>query len=432
VFFIAAAFYYMNRADQECGTTFSWVTRTMGPWWGWIGGWAICTTGILVVGSLADVAARYGLLLVGWDSAAESKAAVTALAVAIIALMTLICVLGTELSARVQNVMIFAQVLALLLFAVVALVKVFGDSAPEGSLDPSISWLSPFALDDTGVLVSGLLIGVFIYWGWESAVNLTEETEDSASAPGRAAVLSTVVLLVTYLSVAIAVVAFAGLGRVAEFEDDDAILSTLATDVLGTPWDQLIVLAVLTSALASTQTTILPASRTSLSMARAGAMPSALGHVHRRYLTPHVSTIVIGALAALWYVVVNALSENFLFDTLSALSLMIAFYYALSGFACVIYYRRELLKSVRNFLFIGVAPFLGAALLAFLFVRSVIDLADPEASYSGGSVLGLGVPLVIGGAFLLLGALLMVLWRLGNPTGFFRRRGFEAVAPAVD
>jgi amino acid transporter len=141
---------------------------------------------------------------------------------------------------------------------------------------------------------------VFIYWGWESAVNLTEETEDSETAPGRAAVLSTVILLVTYLSVAVAVVAFAGLDRVAEFEDDDAILSTLATDVLGTPWDQLIVLAVLTSPLASTQTTILPASRTVLLMARAGAMPDALGRVHQRFLTPHVSTIVIGILATVW------------------------------------------------------------------------------------------------------------------------------------
>ncbi len=89
------------------------------------------------------------------------------------------------------------------------------------------------------MLVSGLLIGVFIYWGWESAVNLTEETEDSETTPGKAAVLSTVILLVSYVSVAIAVVAFAGLERVGEFEDDDAILSTLATDVLGTPWDQL-------------------------------------------------------------------------------------------------------------------------------------------------------------------------------------------------
>jgi amino acid transporter len=431
MFFIAAAFYYMNRADQDCGTTFSWVTRAMGPWWGWMGGWAICTTGILVVGSLADVAARYGLLLVGWDSAAESKAAVTAIAVVIIAVMTLVCVLGTELSARVQNVMIFAQVIALLVFAVVALAKVIGGTAPEGSLDPELSWLSPFALEDTGVLVSGLLIGVFIYWGWESAVNLTEETQDSETTPGKAAVLSTVILLVTYLSVAIAVVAFAGLDRVAEFEDDDAILSTLATDVLGTPWDQLVVLAVLTSALASTQTTILPASRTVLSMARATAMPGALGSIHPRYLTPHVSTIVIGILATVWYVVVNSLSENFLFDTLSALSLMIAFYYALSGIACVIYYRRELTKSVRNFLFIGVAPLTGGLLLGFLFIRSVFDLADPDASYSGASVLGLGVPLVIGGSFLLLGFVLMLIWRYGHKAEYFRRRGFEAVAPQV-
>ncbi len=431
MFFIAAAFYYMNRADQDCGTTFSWVTRAMGPWWGWMGGWAICTTGILVVGSLADVAARYGLLLVSWDSAAESKAAVTAIAVVIIAVMTLVCVLGTELSARVQNVMIFAQVVALLVFAVVALAKVIGGTAPEGSLDPELSWLSPFALEDTGVLVSGLLIGVFIYWGWESAVNLTEETQDSETTPGKAAVLSTVILLVTYLSVAIAVVAFAGLDRVAEFEDDDAILSTLATDVLGTPWDQLVVLAVLTSALASTQTTILPASRTVLSMARATAMPGPLGSIHPRYLTPHVATIVIGILATVWYVVVNTLSENFLFDTLSALSLMIAFYYALSGLACVIYYRRELTKSVRNFLFIGLAPLTGGLLLGFLFIRSVFDLADPDASYSGGAVLGLGVPLVIGGLFLLLGFVLMLIWRYGHKAEYFRRRGFEAVPPEV-
>ena len=360
MFFIAAAFYYMNRADQDCGTTFSWVTRALGPWPGWLGGWAICTTGILVVGSLADVAARYFFLLIGADGAADSKAAVTILAVAIIGAMTLICVLGTDLSARLQNILIGAQVGALLLFAVVALVKVGSGDAPDGSLDPSLSWLNPLEIDETSALIAGLLTGVFIYWGWESAVNLTEEVEDSATAPGRAAVISTLILLVTYVSVAIAVVAFAGLDRIAEFEDDDAILSTLATDVLGTPWDQLIVLAVLTSALASTQTTILPASRTTLSMgARRARCRRRWRRIHPRFQTPHVSTWLIGALAALWYAVVNSLSENFLFDTLSALSLMIAFYYALSGIACVVYYRHELTRSVRNFLFIGVAPFVG-------------------------------------------------------------------------
>ena len=38
MFFIAAAFYYMNRVDTDCGTTFSWVTRALGPYWGFMGG----------------------------------------------------------------------------------------------------------------------------------------------------------------------------------------------------------------------------------------------------------------------------------------------------------------------------------------------------------------------------------------------------------
>ena len=44
---IATAFLYLNRVDPDCGTTFSWVTRAMGPWFGWIGGWAIMMTGVL-------------------------------------------------------------------------------------------------------------------------------------------------------------------------------------------------------------------------------------------------------------------------------------------------------------------------------------------------------------------------------------------------
>ncbi|AHY48251.1 Amino acid permease (plasmid) [Rubrobacter radiotolerans] len=423
MFFIAAAFYHMNRVDQDCGTTFSWATRALGPWAGWMGGWAICVSGVLVIGSLADVASRYTYLLLGFEGAAGSKAAVTALALVFIGVMTAICVYGIEPSARLQNTMIVMQVTALVVFAGVALFRVFSGSAPEGSTVPELAWFSPFAIDNGGALISGLLIGVFIYWGWESAVNLTEETTDGRTASGRAALLSTVILLATYLSVAVAVVAFAGVGTASEFADDDAILSTVAGGVLGTTLGKVVVFAVLVSALASTQTTVIPASRTSLSMAKAGAMPGLFGRVHPRFLTPHASTIAIGLLAAVWYGVVNSISENFLFDTLSALSLMVAFYYSLTGFACVIYYRRELFKSAKNLLFIGVAPLLGASLLSYLFVRSLLVLADPGESYTGGSLFGFGLPMVIGVGFLLLGVAFMVLWRIfGESRGFFGRR----------
>ena len=85
---IASAFYYLNKADQDCGTTFSWVTRAMGPWFGWIGGWAIAMTGVLVVGSLADTAVRFGLLTFGLDSLTENTALVVGLTVVVIVAMT--------------------------------------------------------------------------------------------------------------------------------------------------------------------------------------------------------------------------------------------------------------------------------------------------------------------------------------------------------
>jgi amino acid transporter len=431
MFLIAAAFYYMNRADQDAGTTFSWVTRALGPWLGWLGGWAICTTGILVVGSLADVGARYTYLLFGWDSAAASKTAVMVLAVTYIVVMTAICIIGTELTARLQDVMIVGQVGAMILFAAVALGKVYAGDAPEGSEKPQLDWLSPFAVSDFSTLVSALLIGVFIYWGWESAVNLTEETKDSARAPGLAAVVSTVLLLVTYVGVSVAVVAYAGLDLLAEYDDDDAIFGVLAGDVLGSPWDKLVLFAIVTSAVASTQTTIIPSSRTSFSMARQDALPRAFAAIHPRFHTPWFSTAVIAGLAIVWYVPLNILSENFLYDTISALSLMIAFYYALTGLACVVYYRRELTKSVKNFLFIGVGPLVGAVVLGYLFVKSAIDLSDEANSYSGQGILGMGTPFVIGMGFLLLGGILLLLWRLGGHAGFFSRRAFEAVDPAV-
>ncbi len=371
MFFIAAAFLYLNRVDQDCGTTFSWVTRTMGPWVGWIGGWAIFTTGVLVIGSLADVSAFYLFDLFGLKDLRNSREAVVIFACLIIAAMTAIVVIGTQVSARVQRVMVFSQVAILLLFVVVGVVRLATGDVPDRSIDPSLSWISPFAVENYSALLSGLLLGVFIYWGWESAVNLTEETEDSATAPGLAGLTSTLVLLVTYIGVAVVLIAVAGLQKIERFDDDAGVLGAVGADVLGGDLSKLLVIAIIISGIASTQTTILPASRTSLSMATAGAFPRAFASIHPRFLTPGFGTIAIGVVATIWYVGASIVSDNFLFDSLSALSLMIAFYYALTGVACAVYYRHELLRSAKNFVFIGVAPLLGAALLGYLLFESV-------------------------------------------------------------
>jgi amino acid transporter len=426
MFLVAGGYYYMNRADPDCGTSFSWVTKAMGPSLGWTAGWAIVVADVIVMANLAQIAGLYTFLLFDWQSAADSTFWVTFVGVIWIIIMTAIVTIGIELSARTQVGLLGAEVITLAAFAAVALIKVYAGGAPSTAVHPSLSWINPFAVS-TSAITAGMLLAVFIYWGWDTTATVNEETEDSTEAPGKATVVSTLILLGIYVIVAVAAVSYAGLGELRHNKDD--VLSALGGEVFGSPLDKILIIAVLTSAAASTQTTILPTARTTLSMARAKAAPKALGRVHPRFLTPHISTILMGVASIVWYVALTILSEDILFDSLAALGLMIAFYIGITGFACAIYYRRELFNSVKNFFFIGVGPAAGGVILFYLLIKNGIDLADPANSESGNSWFGIGPPLVIALFFLVLGVVLM-LWQRGVSPEFFRRRP-ETVPPEL-
>jgi amino acid transporter len=425
MFCIAFAYRYMNQADPDCGTTFTWATRALGPYAGWMGGWAIVVTDVIVMATLAQIAGIYSFLLFDWNSAAESTFAVIVAGVIWIAIMTAICYIGIELSARTQRILLTVEILTLAAFAVVALIKVYVNN-PAGSLHVDLAWFSPFAVDSWSALVDGVLLGVFIYWGWDSGVAVNEESEDSAVGPGRAAIVSTLLLLGIYIVVSAAAQAYGGPQFLIDNSDD--VLSVLGGKVFPSPIDKLLIIAVLTSASASTQTTILPTARTTLSMARQKAIPKAFGEVDPRHQTPGFSTLLMGAVSIAWFIAVVAISTNVLGDSITALGFGIAFYYGLTGFACVVFYRRELLKSARNFFYAGVLPFLGGAMLTGIFVKAFIDYKETDSGYSK-PILGLGTPVVIGVGSLLVGVVAMLIERFAYPE-FFKRKP-TVVDPAV-
>jgi amino acid transporter len=419
MFCIAFAYRYMNKADPDCGTTFSWVTRGLGPSLGWLGGWAIVATDVIVMASLAQIAAIYSYLLFDWQSAADSQVAVMIAGVVWIVIMTAICYFGTELSANTQKVLLTAEILTLALFAVVALVKVYAND-PAGSMHVELSWFSPFAVDSFSSLVNGVLLGVFIYWGWDSGVAVNEESQDAANGPGKAAIVSTLLLLAIYLVVSAAAQAYGGPQTLIDNADD--VLSVLGGQVFGSPLDKLLIIAVLTSASASTQTTILPTARATLSMARQGAFPKRFGRIHPRYLTPSFSTLWMGTVSTIWFIFIELVSPtNVLGDSVIALGFGISFYYGITGFACAWYYRRELFKNVRNFVYAGVLPVLGGLMLLGLFVKALIDYGDPDSPDIYTSFLGVGTPVAIGVGALLLGVILLIPARFAYPA-FFRRK----------
>jgi amino acid transporter len=424
MFFIAASYYAMNRADPDCGTTFTWVSRGLGPVTGWLSGWALLIADILVMASLAQIAGKYSYLLVGADGAANSKWWVLIIGVIWIAVMSWICYVGIEVSARTQWFLLGAELVTLLAFAVVALSRVYAGSFHD-SVHPSLSWLNPFSLS-SAALSAGVLTAVFIYWGWDTAVAVNEETEDASRTPGKAAIISTFLLLGIYVVLAIAAQAVHGAGFLVKNQDD--VLSALGGDVFPWHFDKLLIIAVLTSASASTQTTILPATRATLSMAAHGALPKTFADITPRYLTPGVSTVWVGAVSIAWYVLLTIVSENILADSITATGLAIAFYLGITGIACVVYYRRILFRDLRTLVIAGLGPLVGAIMLGYVFVKNCIDLANPANAY-GGSLLGIGVPLMIGILTLILGVILMIAQWMVAPA-FFRRK-LETVDPAI-
>src|SRR5487761_2019874 len=98
----------LNKADPDCGTTFTWATRTFGPRTGWAGGWAIVAADVLVMASLAQVAGQYVFLLAGAKGIGSNPTSgwVLLVGLAWIASMTYICYRGIEVSAMFQRVLL--------------------------------------------------------------------------------------------------------------------------------------------------------------------------------------------------------------------------------------------------------------------------------------------------------------------------------------
>ena len=424
---IAAAFYYLNKADPDCGTNFTWVTRSIGPKSGWMGGWSSMVADLVIMPSLAGIAGGYTFQLVGLHKLAESRWWTMALGIVFILAMTWICVVGIEISARSQLAMLIIEFVVLVAFSGWALVKVLGHHI-DGSIQPSLSWLKPSGFGGMSGFTAGILAATFIYWGWDTAVSVNEECEDANRTPGVAAVLSTFILVVIYLVVAFAAQAVKGPKFLSD-NSDDVLAATgkvvFGSSGFGTFALKLLIIAVLSSAAASCQTTILPAARTALSMATHRALPKRFGEVDRRHLTPAVSTWVFGGISVVWYVGLVVASRigggDVLNWAVASVGLMISYYYGQTGIACAIYFRKHLFKSTKNFFFVGLFPLFGGLSLGAVFVKSIYDMTKKNYTTPPQTWLDVSPVLWLGMGAFLLGIPIMFWWRSREQT-FFRRR----------
>src|SRR3984957_20565630 len=132
----------LNKADPDCGTTFTWATRAFSPGVGWAG----VVADVLFMASLAQVAGQYIFLLFNARGIGTNPASgwVLLLGIIWIVVMTYICYRGIEVSANFQKALLGIEIVMLAVLSVTALVRVGSGHHPAQSLTPTLSWLNPF------------------------------------------------------------------------------------------------------------------------------------------------------------------------------------------------------------------------------------------------------------------------------------------------
>ncbi len=385
----------MNRFDPDCGTSFTWASRVLGPRTGWFaGGWGTIAADLLAMGSYAQIAGQYVFLFVGADAIGSNPTSVWVLLVGIgwIVGLTYVCYRGIEISARLQLWLVTIEVVMLLVMSAVAILKLANGTAPPGHLTPSWSWFNPTQIGSFSTFMQGMLLMIFIYWGWDTTTSVNEESEDPSRIPGTAGVISTFLLLATYLLVVISVQAFAGVGTHGIGLDNPNhqgdVLSVLGSSIfgsstVGTVFSRLLILMVLTSAAATTQTTILPNARTMLSMAFHKAIAPIFGRTHPRYLTPTFSTISFGVISVFYYAVLNFVAHgNVISDAVTATTFFAALYLGITGIAAAWHYRSSLSAGIGAAFSRVVMPALSAVALYTVLAWSIKTYLDPSQSYT--------------------------------------------------
>ncbi|NVN52078.1 APC family permease [Mycolicibacterium hippocampi] len=436
MFFAAYAYREMNKVAPDCGTSFTWTTKAFGPYVGWIGGWAAVVATVIVLSNLAGVAVQFFYQFIGDLFGNESIASLwenpivnVLTCLAFLGVATAISYRGITTTERVQFVLVGFQMVVLLTFAVVAFAK--SGSSPTG-IAFSFDWFSPAGLT-MSAFIAGLSGSIFAFWGWDTALTVNEESRDSDSAPGRAALLCVVSILMTYLLVAIATQMYAGVGTdgVGLGNEDiaDNVFGALAEPILGGPWHLFLFLAVLASSAASLITTFLPTSRTMLAMGTYGAFPKRFTTVHPRFMTPSFATVAAGVGAAVFYSVLTFVSESVLTDTIYSLGIMICFYYGLTAFGCVWFFRHSLFNSAYTVIFKLLFPLLGGLGLFAVLLITLRDSASPDYG-SGASIGGVGLVLILGLGLILAGVVVMLVMRARQPA-FFRGETLRRDTPAL-
>ena len=322
--FVALCYAELASMFVASGSAYSYAYASFGEFAAWMIGWNLILEYTIANVAVAVSWSHYARALLGgfglnvpWYLATDARSAsavpglleqaphvfgvplvFNALAVGIMALLTVLLLWGTHASVKLNNGFVVFKIAILLFFVGVAVTHVSAD-------DMLANW-QPFFPQGVRGTCTGAAIVFFSFIGFDSVSTLAEETHQPGRTIPRGIIGSLAICAALYCVVAAAfcgILPFSGLQELLAQSHGEPLTAVLAHVAPGMPWAVPVVavgaLAAQTTALLAFQ---IAQSRIFFAMARDGLLPQGLGAVHAKRRTPHRATwlagMLVGGLAA--------------------------------------------------------------------------------------------------------------------------------------
>ncbi|TGD88039.1 APC family permease [Mycolicibacterium sp. CH28] len=282
-----------------CGSLYEYICDAFGSRVGVVAGW-------LYYGAMLVLAAATFLVLGGMTSDLMSSAFGIEvpwwpLALVFVAVVVAVVIIGVQISVRAQLALVLLSSLVILLFSIYIIGK-GGHGGHSLSAEP----INPMAVAPVDLLY-GVLYGINMFIGFESAANLAEETDDPKRHIPRAVLWSLTIVGIYFVITAYAQAVGFGLDAEA-WKTSVFPLQALANgSEFGSSWfGNVVAVLIILDVLAVAIGVGVAATRGMFAMARAGRLPAQLATLHPRLGTPVVGAAVVGVVAVASIVLVVA------------------------------------------------------------------------------------------------------------------------------
>jgi len=387
MFGVAFAFLHLTRIDPNAGAAYTWVKDIFHPVLGFFAGWTMLVMSALFMVS-GTVPAAAAILQILAPGLVQNILAVTFVAALLMVAISLVVLEGIKISSRFQVAMTLIEIAIVIGLIIAAVMTSFAHRVHALNLRLLLG------LDFTpSLFLSGALIAVFFYAGWDVTANLNEETREAKRNGGLASVIAMLALMLMLTGFSAACLLMLTDDEIQKAGTD--VVTTLAERILPAPWSSLAVIAVLLSTVGTLETNVLQFTRTLFAMARDGVFAQRYARVHAVHQTPWLSTLLVTIIGLALLLLSSFLSSvnAIMKDFASALGFQIAFYYAVSCLACAWRLRMDF-RSPHIFLTGILWPLASAVFLLAVTICSIPSFDGVTLLVSLGSLLLGFVPLV--------------------------------------